>query len=126
MTRRILYVETYNGGSHARVLDIYRECSRHTISAITLPSEHWRWRFIAAHHEIAAIIERSRIERPDAIIFSGPINVPSMLRMLPSSWWTVPVAVYLHESQWTYPTTRHDTRPYVTSHLDALSVADRV
>lgn len=126
MTPQLLYVETYNGGSHARVLEILRECSRHSITAVTLPPEHWRWRSIAAHHDVATIVEQEQVDRPDAIVLSGPVNVPSLLQMLPASWGSVPVAVYFHESQWTYPTERHDTRPYVTGHLDALSVADRV
>ncbi len=120
----VLYVETYPSGSHGRILDLLTQHSRLRIESIRGEREHWRWLAIAAHHAIIEQIKRRRVDKPDLIICSGPLNVSAFLGMLPPDWRDVPRVVYFHESQWTYPTNAYDPRPYLLSHIDGIRLAD--
>ena len=124
---RVLYIETYPAGSHGRILDLLTSCSRHSIAEVRLDRAHWKWLAIAAHHEVVDRISANEHHPPpDVIVLSGPLNVAALVSLMPPAYRHVPRVVYMHESQWTYPSLDADPRPYVVQHLDALRASDEV
>lgn len=121
----VLCVETYPAGSHGRILDLWERFSTHQIESIRLERGHWRWLGIAAHYEV---LERltgyGSGPGPDLLLFSGPLDVASLLSMLPAHLRDLPRVAYFHESQWTYPLVDADPRPYLVQHLDTMTVCD--
>ena len=99
---RVLAVEPWLGGSHARTLEAWRRHSAHAIEIAGLPDRHWRWRMrdgaralaerIAAHEDV-----------PDVLWASDYVDVPTLYGFLPGRWSAVPLVLYFHENQLTYP-----------------------
>jgi glycosyltransferase involved in cell wall biosynthesis len=81
---------------------------------------------MGAHHTLAEMIGSSALtDVPDGIIFSGPLNIPAMIQLLPETHRRIPRVAYFHESQWTYPAPNEvDARPYLMQHLDAIRICD--
>ena len=93
---------------------------------IRLHRAHWRWLALTGHRDLTSAVSELNYRRPDAVVCSGPADLVKIAAGLPSCWGDVPLAVYFHESQWTYPDPELDPRPYVTAHLDALERANAV
>ena len=98
---RLLAVEPWLGGSHERFLGAWTRRSRHQVEVVGLPPRHWKWRMEAAAHTLARRVARG--ERPDAILASDFLDVARFRGFLPPDWARVPVVLYLHENQLTYP-----------------------
>lgn len=122
MTYSVMYVESYGVGSHRRMTDLLNAHSRHELRFVMIGAEHWRWRYAAAHHELADCINALADGgyRPDFIVLSGPMNVGALVGLLHPDLHDVPRVTYFHESQWTYPTREIDIRHHLVSHLDAV------
>jgi glycosyltransferase involved in cell wall biosynthesis len=123
---RILYVEAHGSGSHARIASLLQRFSRHALDIVLLSPDHWRWLALTAHRSVADALRAVDLPQPDAIILSGPLDVAKLLATLPREWRESPRAIYFHESQWTYPGTEFDRRPYLVGHLETLEACDRV
>lgn len=105
MTRprlRILAVEPWLGGSHARFLETWRARSAHQIDVLGLPARHWRWRMQGASLTLA---ERAAAEGPppDVMLVSDYLDLPRFRGFLPAEWRPVPALIYFHENQLTFP-----------------------
>lgn len=122
---RVMILESHGSGSHARVIELLKRYSRHSVTDLQLETGHWRSLALTAHYQLAARVREQRAA-PDILVLSGGMNVPALLTLLPPSWQHVPRVVYFHESQWTYPAPAGDVRPYLIQHLDAVLVADDV
>lgn len=109
-----------------RVAKLLQQWSSHDVDLIYLDRAHWRWLALTGHRDISRAIRALDYDRPDAIICSGPADAVKIAGGLPGDWGRVPLAVYFHESQWTYPDPKLDPRPYVVGHLDALEAADAI
>jgi glycosyltransferase involved in cell wall biosynthesis len=100
-SRRILAVEPWLGGSHLRTLESWRRHSRHALEVSGLPDRQWRWRM---RDGARALAERAALgERPDVLWASDYVDVPTLYGFLPGSWADVPLVLYFHENQLTYP-----------------------
>jgi len=127
---RIAAVEPYHGGSHAHFLRDLRRHSRHRIEAFTLPARQWKWRVRGAALHLAPAIAAAAGRRGfDVFLCSDFVNVPDLRALLPARLRTVPVLLYMHENQLTYPLSPDETfDPYfgftnVLSSLSAEAVA---
>lgn len=99
---RVLAVEPWLGGSHERFLASWRARSRHAVTVLGLPARSWKWRMEAAAHTLAR--RAAEGPRPDAILTSDFVDVARFRGFLPTAWAGVPIALYFHENQLTYPT----------------------
>lgn len=126
----ILALEPWYEGSHRRFLDGLVDHSEHEIRTITMPGRFWRWRMEGGGVTLAKKV-RSVIEdgfRPDLVFATDMVNVPAVLSLARSHLQDVPVVLYFHENQLTYPLPpdRERERAYaITNYLSALA-ADRV
>ena len=127
---RIALVEPYFGGSHRAWADGYASASGHDIGLITHPARFWKWRmhggFLTLADELADDIALNGV--PDVILASSMMNVAAfsgaVRRVAPG----VPIAVYFHESQFTYPLSPAD-RPdaaYQMANWSSAATADLV
>ncbi len=99
--RRILVLEPWLGGSHARFLEQWSARSRHAVQVRGLPARHWKWRMRSSAWQLARDLAG---DPPDALLVSDYVDLPALFGFLPASWARVPAAVYFHENQLTYPT----------------------
>ena len=126
----VLALEPWYGGSHQRFLDGLIEHSAHDIRPVTMPGRFWRWRIEGGGVTLAKKV-RSVIEEgfePDLLFATDMVNVPAVLSLARSRLQDVPVLLYFHENQLTYPLPpdRERERAYaITNYLSALA-ADRV
>ncbi|MBU1432460.1 DUF3524 domain-containing protein [Myxococcota bacterium] len=98
----ILALEPYYGGSHRRFLDGWRARSRHHIQALTLPAHKWKWRMQTAAWIFAERIKAEGL-RPDVIFTTSLLNAAELSGLLRRQKITAPIALYFHESQFSYP-----------------------
>jgi glycosyltransferase involved in cell wall biosynthesis len=120
-------VEPYYTGSHRAWVDGYRSASRYSASLLTLPGRFWKWRMQGGAITLARQAQ-SLDQRPDLILVSDMLNLPVFLSLSDSHFqypagdggavrdaptahtrdraWSlsdVPIALYFHENQLTYP-----------------------
>ncbi len=100
--RTILAVEPWLGGSHARTLESWRRHSAHEVQVVGLSGRRWRWRMRDGARALAEQVAE-RVEPPDVLWASDYVDVPTLYGFLPGSWGEVPLVLYFHENQLTYP-----------------------
>lgn len=102
ISKKILIIEPYYGGSHQVWTDGYRHHSQHDITLLTMPAQFWKWRMqggaVTMAREFAALEHQ-----PDLIIASDMMDV-SLFRAITRT--DTPIAFYFHENQLTYPQNR--------------------
>lgn len=99
---RILLVEPYYGGSHRAWADGYAAASRHDVTLITHDAQFWKWRMHGSHLTLAAAAAALR-HPPDVVLASSMMNVAAFAGAARHAIAGAPIAVYFHESQFTYP-----------------------
>ncbi len=99
--QRLLAVEPWLGGSHARFLEGWRGRSGHSVEVLGLPDRQWRWRMRDGARRLAELASAG--EPPDALLVSDYLDLPTFYGFLPGSWSAVPAVLYFHENQLTYP-----------------------
>jgi glycosyltransferase involved in cell wall biosynthesis len=97
---KIWLVEPYYSGSHQAWADGYQAHSRHDVRLLTLPGRFWKWRMQGGAVTLARQAQ-ALDERPDLLLASDMLNLPVFLAL--SGLEKVPVALYFHENQLTYP-----------------------
>ena len=127
---KVLVVEPYYGGSHRAWADGYRSHSAHDVELVTHPARFWKWRmhggFLTLADEVARHVDASG--PPDVILASSMMDVAAfggaMRRVAPS----VPIATYVHESQFTYPLSPADRvdMTYAMKNWSSVATADLV
>ena len=106
---KVWLVEPYYGGSHRAWADGYRAHSRHPVRLLTLPARFWKWRMQGG----AVTLARKALalkEAPDLIVASDMLNLPVFVALGGERLARVPVALYFHENQLTYPLPPGETR----------------
>jgi len=99
---KILYIEPYYGGSHKQWVDSYQEYSSHDIDIISLKGSKWKWRMHGG--AISLAIKYNNLEkRYDLILCSDFLNLPVFLSICKKSIKNIPIIMYFHENQASYP-----------------------
>jgi glycosyltransferase involved in cell wall biosynthesis len=98
----IWLIEPYYAGSHRSWADGYQAHSQHAVQLLTLPGRFWKWRMQGGAITLARQA-RDREDRPDLILASEMLNTPVFLTLVGERLTGVPVALYFHENQLTYP-----------------------
>jgi glycosyltransferase involved in cell wall biosynthesis len=125
---RVLLVEPYLGGSHRAWAEGYRDHSSHDVRIVDHPAAWWKWRMRGSAVTLSGQVDRLRSTgwQPDVALVSDMVDLPALrffARLI-----DVPVVLYLHESQLTYPESPRsepDLSYAFTNWLGALS-ADAV
>lgn len=124
---RWIYLEPYFGGSHRHLAETLRDHLPLDAALWTLPARKWKWRMRAAAQHFA---DRWRRERPrvDAVFATDLLNAAELRGLLPAGDRGIPLVLYFHENQLTYPVRVEDERDYHYAWTNALSAlaADRV
>ena len=105
MTLRIDLVEPFFDGSHRAWAEGWARHSAHDVRLHTLPGTAWRWRMRGAAVTLApSLIDAAeQAGRPDLLVASDMIDLGDLLARTRATHADVPVVLYLHENQLTYP-----------------------
>jgi glycosyltransferase involved in cell wall biosynthesis len=99
---RILYVEPFEGGSHARFTQTLTTGVDADWTCVTLPGRHWKWRMRGAA-PWAALARRDDVSGPlDLVWASSFVNLAELFGLLPHLAGT-PSILFFHENQFAYP-----------------------
>jgi glycosyltransferase involved in cell wall biosynthesis len=125
---RILLVEPYYGGSHRAWADGYAATSRHDVTLVTHEAQFWKWRMHGAHLTLANEVVVGLVDPPDVVLASSMMNVAGFVGAARHVLGDAPVAVYFHESQFTYPLSPLDRADatYSMVNWSSAAVADLV
>lgn len=100
---QLLLISPYHGGSHQAWAEGYRANSAHGVTLLTLPAHFWKWRM----HGGAVTLGRRWLEGsaapPDLILATDLLDLTTFLALTRRATAAVPVALYMHENQLTYP-----------------------
>ncbi|HEX7071512.1 MAG TPA: DUF3524 domain-containing protein [Rhodothermales bacterium] len=127
---KILALEPWYGGSHKNFLDGLAAYSAHEIQSVTMTARFWKWRMQGGAVTMArkALQLHEEGYRPDLIMATGMVNLPAFLALTRHAFAEVPVVLFFHENQLTYPIPEPEKRDYTYAYINYLSclAADRV
>jgi len=115
---KLLFLESFYGGSHRYVADGLIRHSRHKIDLITLPDQNWSWRM---HGAAFYFYEKIKDILPsyDGLIVTDLINLSDLKVLLGRS--CPPVILYFHENQLGYPEGSGESRGFQYGFTDISS-----
>ncbi|WP_412060295.1 DUF3524 domain-containing protein [Rubrivirga sp. IMCC45206] len=126
----VLALEPWFGGSHRQFLDGLAAHSTHDLRAVTMAARYWKWRMQGGAVTLAEKAREACADgwRPDVVVASDMVNLPAFLALSRDWLADVPVVVYFHENQLTYPLREGRERDYTYATVNYLSAlaADRV
>lgn len=97
----ILALDPWLGGSHEAFLRAWEERSRHELELVGLADRQWKWRMRGGAWELARRLAERR--PPEVLVVSDFLDLPAFLGFLPGAWASIPIVLYMHENQLTYP-----------------------
>lgn len=107
MTAEILFIEPFYGGSHKTWIDGIAARSSHAVSCLGLEGRYWKWRMQGGAIPLAEEFN-SRDTTPDLIVASDMLDLNTFLALTRKKSSGIPVALYFHENQLTYPWSQQD------------------
>ena len=134
MTRRILALNPWHGGSHQAFLEGWIQHSRHDFTVLPLPAYKWKWRM---RHAAVTFSEQLHEMLPsegtdsscwDVLFCTDMLGLAEFRGLCPTSIRELPTIVYFHENQLTYPTQQDDERDFhfAYSNMTSALAADAV
>lgn len=120
----IWLLNPYATGSHRAWAEGYAANSRHTVRILAMQGYFWKWRMHGGALELA---EQARAllvqgERPDVLCSTSMTNVPAFLALVRRELGSVPLLLYMHENQLTYPPPPHSKRDLTYGAIQHLSM----
>ncbi len=107
---RIAMVEPYYGGSHKAWADGYARHSDHEVVSLTHEARFWKWRmhggFLTLAEQLNDLAKDGWLA--DVILASSMMDVAAFAGAIRRTAPAVPIAMYFHESQFTYPLSPSD------------------
>lgn len=100
---RILLLSPYHGGSHRAWAEGYKGNSRHDVELLTLPARFWKWRMHGGAITLARNWIASTAPPLDLILSTDLLDLTTFLALTRARTNRIPVALYMHENQLTYP-----------------------
>lgn len=123
----IRFVEPYDGGSHKSFREGLTEFSRHQITSQSLPARFWKWRMRGSSLYFA---DQINDEKPDIDLFftTDYLNVADFKGLLSKPYSELPIVLYMHENQLTYPLSPQEEFDFHFGFTNILSciTADKV
>ena len=106
---KIALIEPFYSGSHKSWADSLKKYSAHKITIISLKGIFWKWRM---HGGAISISEKFLREfsnsKPDLIVATDMLNLPVFLSLTKKITYDIPIILYFHENQITYPWSSQD------------------
>ena len=99
---RILYIEPFEGGSHATFTRRLQEGVDADWTTLTLPGRHWKWRARGAAVYFALANKEVLSHEYDLLWASSFLNLADLLALCPNLQ-MIPRVLYFHENQLAYP-----------------------
>ncbi len=120
---KILALEPWYGGSHRDFLDGLVKHSRHDFKAITMASRFWKWRMHGGAVTLARKAEQhvQADGKPDLILATDMVNLSAFLALTRKYLSDVPVVLYMHENQLTYPIPDNSKRDNTYAYFNYLA-----
>lgn len=104
---RVLLISGYHGGSHQAWAEGYKKHSAYEVELLTLPARFWKWRMHGGAVTLARMFKErlatGRLVVPDLLLFTDMIDVTTFLALVRDTCPRLPVVLYMHENQLTYP-----------------------
>lgn len=106
---RVLWLDPFHAGSHRSVAQGFAQHSAHQVTVIGLPQDGgWRWRMRGAGLTFVRMLrerwgDASLSAHFDVIITTDMCDVASMLGVGRRLFAGMPIVLYMHENQLTYP-----------------------
>ncbi len=98
----ILLLEPYDTGSHGVWMRGYQAHSAHEVRILSLEGQFWQWRMLGGAVTLAQ--QFLALETPpDLIVASDMLDLTTFLALTRPVTAHLPIAVYFHENQLTYP-----------------------
>lgn len=117
----IWWLDPFHGGSHAAVAAGYAAYSAHHVTLITLSQAGgWRWRMRGGAVTLARQVAERR-DLPDLIVTTDMLDVATFRALTLRQLGNVPIAVYFHENQLTYPLPPKRKRDYTFAWINFTS-----
>lgn len=107
---KIVILEPFMVGSHAAWAREYQDHSRHDVQILGLDGKYWKWRM----HGGAVSLARQFIDeglRPDLLFATDMLDLTTFLALTRQQTADIPVALYFHENQLSYPWSPNDSDP---------------
>ncbi len=104
---RIFLIEPYFTGSHRAWAEGYKQHSRHDVEILSLEGRYWKWRM----HGGAVSLAKAYMENnsnPDLILATDMLDLTTFLSLTRERTAKIPVVVYFHENQISYPWSEGD------------------
>lgn len=129
---KICLIEPFHTGSHAAWADEYARFSRHRVQILSLEGRNWKWRMHGGAVSLAQEFLRTA-QHPDLLLATDMLDLTSFLALTRKTTADLPVALYFHENQLTYPWSPEDADPghrrdahYAFINYTSALAADRV
>jgi glycosyltransferase involved in cell wall biosynthesis len=99
---KITLLSPYHGGSHRAWAEGYQAFSQHQVKIESMPARFWKWRM---HGGAVTLARRFAETAPDTdlLLATDMLDLTTFLALTRPSTATLPVALYMHENQLTYP-----------------------
>ena len=105
---QIIYIEPFYSGAHKQWIDSYKEKSSHDVDILTLPGNKWKWRMHGGAITLANEFMKYK-KKIDLIICSDFLNLPVFKAICKNQIIDIPIIMYFHENQLSYPWSPHDS-----------------
>ena len=104
---KIALLEPFFGGSHKQWSEGLQKHSIHNLQIFSLPGRHWKWRMFGGAVSLAHQFLKSDY-LPDLILATDMLDLTTFLSLCRKKIHNIPVALYFHENQVTYPWSPED------------------
>ncbi|MFK7932959.1 MAG: DUF3524 domain-containing protein [Saprospiraceae bacterium] len=99
---RIQIVEPFFTGSHQQWAKGWQQHSQHQVDILSLPGRHWKWRMYGGAVTLAQRFLQQK-SLPDLLVLSDMLDATTFLALTRERTINIPVVIYFHENQITYP-----------------------
>lgn len=127
---RILFLEPFFGGSHRSFVEGWQQNSRNEIEILGLPARRWKWRMRhSGIHFASEVCLKFQPNQFDRIVCSSMFPLAEWKGLVDSCWREIPVSLYFHENQLTYPVQDSSGKPdfqYGFTNIVSLFAADQI
>ena len=103
----ITLLEPFFSGSHQQWAEGLQKHSNHKVNILSLPGRHWKWRMHGGAISLAKQFNELD-EVPNLILATSMLDLTTFLALTREKSAKIPVAMYFHENQLTYPWSPQD------------------
>ena len=110
MTKKVIIIEPFYGGSHKQLIDFLQTLPNLEIELHTLPAKKWHWRARTSALYLSQVIPKN--EKGDILFCSSVLNLCELCSLRPDLMEIPKKVVYFHENQLVYPVQSVKERDY--------------